>query len=125
MEEKVKKDNSAKGKAAREKGKRYELELAHIFQREGYPARRSVQYSGRGNGAADLVGIPALSVESKAVERLNVRKAYEQAVENATGTDGIPVVCHKQSRKEWLVTLSLADFLKMYKTFCPPKSDDQ
>ena len=114
-------EKQKQGKASRDKGKRNELQLVHIFQNAGYKdAKRSVQYSGRGNGRGDLVGIPKLSVESKAVERLNVRKAYGQAIENAEGTEDIPIVCHKTNRQPWLVTMSLDDFLKMYNTFCPP-----
>ena len=122
---KKKRNASQQGKASRDKGKRAELQLAHIWQDAGYKdAKRAVQHSGRGNGRGDLIGIPRINCESKAVERLNVRTAYEQAVDNAEGTNELPVVCHKKDRKPWLVTLSLEDFIKIFRCYAPPEGSE-
>ena len=112
------KARSAKGRAAREKGKRGEREVAQRFKDAGFKdARRAVQYNGRPGTAADVIGVPRLHIEVKRVEREAVRKWIAQAIRDAeAGGEGkIPVVCHRKSGDEWLVTLRLEDFLDMYK----------
>lgn len=104
---------SARGRAAREKGKRGEREVAQRFKDAGFPdARRAVQYNGRPGTAADVVGVP-LHVEVKRVEREAVRKWVAQAIRDAAagGKGKIPVVVHRKSGDEWLVSLRLNDFL--------------
>lgn len=104
---------SARGRAAREKGKRGEREVAQRFKDAGFPdVRRAVQYNGRPGTAADVVGVP-LHVEVKRVEREAVRKWVAQAIRDAAagGKGKIPVVVHRKSGDEWLVSLRLNDFL--------------
>lgn len=101
---------------SRQKGKRTELELAHkLTELTGIECRRSQQYAGI-NGDADVIGLPFLHIESKAVERLRLREAMSQS-ENDAKEDEIPVVMHKQNRKPWLVTLNLEDFITLYKAW--------
>ena len=99
---------------SREKGKRAEREIAKILKEEyGFDnARRGVQYSGL--EGEDVVGLPMLHLEIKAVERLNLRDAMAQSERDAK-EDQIPVVMHKKNRKPWLVTLNLEDFMMMYR----------
>ena len=97
----------------RAKGAAGERELAAVLRDWGYTARRGQQYSGA-NGDADVVSsIPGLHIECKRVERLNITKAYEQAIRDAAihGLGVFPVVMHRCNRTPWLVTLSLDDFL--------------
>lgn len=98
---------------SRQKGKRGELELAHILKEYGYEARRGVQYSGA-NGDADVVGLPGVHIECKRVEKLNLDAAMEQAKRDSRGLR-MPVVMHRKDRQDWKVTLSLEDFMKLYK----------
>lgn len=109
---------SAQGRAAREKGKRGEREVAQRFRDAGFKdARRTAQFCGKTGDAADVVGVPRLHIEVKRVEREAVRKWIAQAVRDAeAGGEGkIPVVVHRKSGDPWLVTLRLEDFLDMYK----------
>lgn len=53
--------------------------------------------------------------KGKRGERLNLRKAYEQAVNDSKKSGDFPAVFHRQSHQPWMVTLSLEDFLKLYK----------
>lgn len=76
-------------------------ELSRLF---GTECRRRQQYNGT-DGSDDVVFLDGIHVESKFVERLNVREAMRTAVENC-GED-VPMVCHKTSREEWLVTVRL------------------
>lgn len=100
---------------SRQKGKRGELEIAHIMQEYGFDAKRSQQYCGI-NGDADVVGVPYLHLEIKRVQALNLDKAMEQSTGDAK-EDEIPVVMHRKDRKPWLVTCNLDDFMRFYKAW--------
>lgn len=97
---------------SRQKGARGERELANILKAKGYDARRGQQYNGA-NGDADVVGLPGIHIECKKVERLNIYEAMEQAVRDAREGE-MPAVFQKRSRKPWLVTLDLEDFMELY-----------
>ncbi|MBR2896056.1 MAG: hypothetical protein IKC03_10445 [Oscillospiraceae bacterium] len=105
-------EKQKKGKSARDKGARYELELMHILRDfYGYPVKRGYVFQHE----SDVIGLQGVHIECKAVERLNIRKAYKQAVEEALErADGVPVVFHHKNREGWLVTLSLEDFMDFY-----------
>lgn len=101
------------GKPSREKGKRGELEISHILQEYGYPARRSVQFNGW-QGEADVIGVEGLHIEVKRVEKLNIETAMDQSRRDAKGSE-IPVVFHRKNNRSWLATLPLDDFIRIYK----------
>jgi Holliday junction resolvase len=105
-------EKQKKGKSARDKGARYELELVHILRDfYGYPVKRGYVFQHE----SDVIGLQGVHIECKAVERLNIRKAYKQAVEEALErADGVPVVFHHKNREGWLVTMSLEDFMDFY-----------
>lgn len=102
------------GKTSRDKGKRGELLLARFLRECGYEARRMSQYCGQTGDAADVIGLPGLHIECKFVERLNIREALGQAVRDTKGGE-IPVLFHKRSREEWLVTIRARDFMSIYR----------
>ena len=97
---------------SRQKGARGERELAGILRDYGYQARRGQQYSGA-NGDADVVGLPGVHIECKRVERLNLYDAMSQSRHDARVGE-TPVVMHRKDHSEWLVTMSLADFMDLY-----------
>ena len=99
---------------SKRKGKEGELRLVHFLREQGYECRRTAQYCGKTGEAADVIGLPGLHIECKAVERLNVREALKQAVRDAVASL-IPVVFHRLSREEWLVTLRAEDFMTIYR----------
>lgn len=98
---------------SRAKGARAELALAKVFREHGYEARRGQQYCGA-NGDADVVGLPFIHVECKAVERLNIFDAMAQSKHDAKEGE-IPIVCHKKNRTGWLVTMEIEDFFTIYR----------
>ena len=100
------------GKYEREKGARFEKALANYFRERGYDARRGQQFCGL-HGDADVVGLPGVHIEAKAVERLNLAEAYAQSVRDAK-EDEVPVVIHKRLRGPVMITLELSDFMKYY-----------
>lgn len=101
------------GKMQREKGKRGERMWARKCREYGYEVRRTSQYCGQTGDAADCVGIPGIHQEVKFVERLNIQDAMDQAIRDAKneGKGNIPIVAHKRSDCEWLVTMRADDWL--------------
>ena len=100
---------------SRQKGSRGERELASILREYGYDTRRGQQYCGA-NGDADVVGIPGLHIECKRVERLNIENAIAQSERDAREGE-IPVVMHRKNNCKWLVTMSLEEFIKIWKEY--------
>ena len=98
---------------SRNKGAKGERELAKVLRQYGYDCRRGVQYSGA-NGDADVVGLPGIHIECKRVERLNIQDAVDQAKRDKQD-DEITAVFHRKNNCEWLVTLTLDDFMKIYR----------
>ena len=115
-EKRNKKSASAQGRASREKGKRFERDIANFFKGHGITARRTAQFCGKTGQAGDVKGVPDIHVECKAVEKLNLEEAYQQSVRDAeaAGKNEIPVVVHKKSRKPAMITLALSDWIDMY-----------
>lgn len=97
---------------SRNKGAAGERELAAKLREYGYNCRRGQQYSGA-NGDADVVGLPGVHIECKRVEKLNLYDAIAQAVRDAKDGE-TPAVFHRKNNKDWLVTLRMDDFMKMY-----------
>ena len=94
------------------KGKRGELELAAKLREYGFTSRRGVQYNGA-DGSADVVGLPGIHIEVKRTEKLNVCEAMKQAQRDAKEGEA-PAVFHRKNREQWLVTMSLSDWVALY-----------
>lgn len=97
---------------SRNKGAAGERELASKLRDYGYKARRGQQYCGA-NGDADVEGLPGIHIECKRVEKLNLYDAMAQSVHDAKEGEK-PAVFHRKNNHEWLVTLRLDDFMKLY-----------
>lgn len=98
---------------SRAKGARFERTLAAKLREYGYDCRRGQQYSGA-NGDADVIGLPGLHIEAKAVERLNLYDAMAQSKRDARPGE-IPVVMHKKNNCNILVTIELSEFMTIYR----------
>ena len=98
---------------SRTKGKRGELEVAHILKDYGYHARRGQQFSGA-NGDPDVVGLPGVHIEVKRVEKLNIDSAMAQSINDAREGE-IPIVMHRKNRAAWMVTMQFEDWIQLYK----------
>lgn len=97
---------------SREKGARYERELAAKLRGYGYEGQRGQQYCGI-NGNADVTGLPGVHIEAKHVERLNIYDAMEQSKRDAKPGE-VPVVMHRKNHHETLVTMRFDDYMEMY-----------
>ena len=103
---------------SREKGARFERELAKSFRAHGYDeARRTAQYCGNTGDASDVVGLPGLHIEAKHCEKMQLYDWIAQAVRDseASGTDKLPAVFHKKNYADILVTMRFDDFMQIYK----------
>ena len=97
---------------SRNKGKRGELSLKTELLKHGIVVQRGCSFIGQ----PDIVGLNGIHVECKAVEKLNVWQAMEQAERDVEKMqDGVPAVFHKKNRTGFLVTMKLEDWIKMYK----------
>lgn len=97
---------------SRAKGAKGERELARKLREYGYDCRRGQQYSGA-NGDADVVGLEGIHIECKRVERLHLEDAMAQAKRDAREGE-LPAVFHRKNNHEWLVTMPLPDWMRMY-----------
>ena len=102
---------------SKQKGKRGELELANELKKYGFDARRTAQYNGKENGSlADVVGLDGIHVEVKRVES-GLKKIDDfigQAIRDCKD-DETPAVFHRRNRSPWLVTMTLEDWIMLYK----------
>lgn len=96
---------------SRDKGKRFEREAAKLLNRLIGGAWRRMQQHAGSPDAPDIKSdlYPALIVEVKAVEKLNLRDAMKQAEGYCDPQKHIPVVLHKKKNKDWLVTIKAED----------------
>jgi len=108
-------EKKARGRKSRNKGKRGERELAAELQRLfGVTARRGVQYSGGADSPDVVSDFDGVHFEVKRTERLSLYPAMKQAAADAG--EKIPVVCHRQNNKGWLVIVRLNDLPKLAAT---------
>lgn len=98
---------------SKDKGKRFEREIANYLKERGYDARRSAQYCGNTGDAADVVGLPGFHIECKHQEKMHLYDWMEQAIRDSAKSEDTPIVIHKQNRKETLVTMRLDDFMNL------------
>ncbi|MGB4019726.1 MAG: hypothetical protein WBK78_09510 [Syntrophomonadaceae bacterium] len=101
------------GRSAQAKGRRGEIELARYLQEKGFTDAQPGAPLNYGK-EADITGISGLHIECKRHERLEINKWYEQAAADAERMqDGKPVVIFRQNRRQWMIALSLEDFLEL------------
>ena len=98
---------------SRQKGARFERTLAAALRDYGYECRRGQQYCGK-NGDADVIGLPGIHIEAKHQERMSLYDWMEQAKRDAR-QDELPAVFHKKNNAEILVSMELADWIKLYR----------
>lgn len=100
------------GRKERDKGARGERLLKDFLNDLGLTVKRGYVFLRQ----SDLVDLPGIHIECKFVERLNVRKAMDQAIAEAEKRkDGMPAVFWKVSRKPWLTIMRTEDWVTLYK----------
>lgn len=103
---------------AKQKGARFERELADLFRKMGYAdARRTAQYCGNTGDASDMVGLPGIHVEAKHQETMRLYNWMAQAKRDSDGKSELPAVFHKKNRADILVTMTLGDWMQIYAVY--------
>lgn len=106
-----KRDLKKAGKAAREKGSRFERELSKLFNEHGFHTHRGYVF----HKQSDVVDLLGIHVEAKAQERMNAWDALKQAItESEKRKDGMPTVFWKRSRKGIMVCMRFEDWIRLY-----------
>lgn len=102
---------------SKQKGARFERQLASRFRDQGYDARRTAQYCGNTGDASDVVGLPGIHVEAKHQEKMQLYAWMAQAKRDAEagGGQSLPAVFHKKNNAEILVTMTLDDWFHLYR----------
>jgi Holliday junction resolvase len=100
---------------SKQKGARFERQLASKFREYGYEARRTAQYCGNTGDASDVVGLPGLHIEAKHQETMRLYEWVSQAKMDSMGTGRLPAVFHKKNNAEILVTMTLEDWMNLYR----------
>lgn len=100
---------------ARQKGARFERQLAGHLREYGYRTRRGQQYCGA-NGDADVVGLPGMHIEAKHQEKMHLYDWMEQARRDSR-QDELPAVFHKKNNADILVTMTLDDWMQIYREY--------
>ena len=97
---------------SREKGKRGERQWRDEPRANGYVARRGQQFSGSPDSPDVVCGeLARIHFEVKAVERLNIEDAMDQARRDAG--EKTPVVAHRRRFRRWLVTMEAETFFRL------------
>lgn len=102
---------------SKQKGARFERQLASRFREYGYDARRTAQYCGNTGDASDVVGLPGIHVEAKHAEQMRLYEWITQAKRDAAAGGGkaLPAVFHKKNHAEILVTMEIEDWFNLYR----------
>ena len=99
------------GKLSRNKGKRYERELANYLSDNGFPSRRGQQFSGGGDSPDVISEEFPFHIEAKRTERLMLYDAMTQSIRDAG--DKPPCVIHRKNNSESMFTCRLSDLVKL------------
>ena len=102
---------------SKQKGARFECQLASRFREYCYDTRRTAQYCGNTGDASDVIGLPGIHVEAKHQERMQLYEWMAQAKRDAAagGGNALPAVFHKKNNAEILVTMTLEDWFNLYR----------
>jgi len=108
------------GRGAKQKGDRYERDLAEYFNEEcGLSSHRTpLPGGGRKEALADLLGTPGIAIEAKRTEKIAINDYMQQAVKNC-GQD-LPVVITRRSRQSTensYVFMRLHEWMHLYRAF--------
>ena len=105
---------------SKQKGARFERQLAGIFKNYGYKDSEE-QHSIVATQvyASDVIGLPGIHVEAKHQEKMYLYDWMDQAKRDvaAGGRGKLPVVFHKKNHAEILVTMTLDDWMTIYREY--------
>lgn len=109
------------------KGARGEREFASYLREQGWDAIRGCQNAGRdktGHAAPDVIceDLP-IHFEVKRVEKLQIRKALNQAIVDAE-PGKVPVVAWRENHSDWVAVLKMDDLIKFVREYVEPEAEE-
>ena len=105
-------------KMSRDKGKRYERELAATLRMYGYAdAHRTSQYCGNTGDASDVVGLPGIHIEAKHQEQFRIYDWMDQAIHDSAKSGNKPAVFFRKNNRDTYVCMRLNDWMDLYKSW--------
>lgn len=101
------------GSRSARKGACGEREVASILREHGFPVMRGgTQSFGE---LPDLYGMDGVHLEIKRAENARIWEWMQQSTQDAAKFgDGWPTVIFRRSRSDWLVCMTLSDWLALY-----------
>lgn len=125
---------------SKQKGARFEREVANAFKNAGFTeARRSAQYCGNTGDAPDVMGVPELWIECKHYKDKEWDDEWYAQAKRDRPLGQVPIVIHKTDRRkpkvrldalsaamiisyfdnksDVLVEIDFDDFLEMFKQY--------
>ena len=100
---------------SRQKGADGEREFAGLLRIHGFEARRGQQHKG-GVGSPDVItNMERIQWEVKRRQSFNLNDAVTK-LRLETDFMDLSVVAHRKNGTQWLATLTIEDFFRMYKT---------
>lgn len=100
---------------SKQKGARYEREIASQLREYGYETRRTAQYCGNTGDASDVVGLPGIHIECKFSQRIQIYDWMAQAIHDSEKSGNKPTVFFRKNNSETLVTMRLSDWIELYR----------
>lgn len=106
------------GKISRDRGAKFEREIANIFKDWGYEAFRTAQHMGK-TGQTPDVKIDYLHAECKRRRSVAVYEWYDQARRDALaeGKGNIPVVFFRADGKPPMAMMHIESFIELFSEY--------
>lgn len=101
---------------SRQKGARFERQIAHMLREHGFEAERGVQHQGGKDSPDVKCNLKNTHIEAKNVEALNIWNALAQSERDA-GKDEMPIVIFKRNRSKVYVAMSFEDYMTLYRAY--------
>lgn len=109
---------------SKQKGARYERELASRLRDLGYECRRTAQYCGNTGDASDVVGLSGIHIEAKHQEQLRIYEWMAQAIHDSAKSGNKPAVFFRKNNCETLVCMRLEDWIELYREWEAGRNDN-
>lgn len=102
-------------KISRDRGAKFEREVANLFKDWGHEAFRTAQHMGK-TGQAPDVKVKGLHVECKRRRQIASYEWYKQAKADslAEGKGNLPVVVFRADNEPPMVMMHFEDFIQLY-----------
>lgn len=101
----------------KQKGKRGELEVAHLMIDAGFDARRGQQFKGTEDSPDVIHDMTGFGIEVKYVENYSVNQLYtaldKQQEDGPEDEDAL--LFYRRNNKEWIVVMDAVRFLAIMK----------